>query len=72
MTRADRLLIRNAIFLAAKTVKEAGRDQVSPRMSSPHSIVSVMMKACRTTGATGPSRWATAWRCSVQVSPDTF
>ena len=28
MTRADRLLIRNAIFLAAKTVKEAGRDQV--------------------------------------------
>ncbi len=28
MTRADRLLIRNAIFLAAKTVKEAGCDQV--------------------------------------------
>jgi len=28
MTRADRLLIRNAIFLAAKTVKQAGRDQV--------------------------------------------
>lgn len=28
MTRADRLLIRNAIFLAAKTVQEAGRDQV--------------------------------------------
>ncbi|MFC1560500.1 conjugative transfer ATPase [Pseudomonadota bacterium] len=28
MTRADRLLIRNAIFLAAKTVTEAGRDQV--------------------------------------------
>ena len=28
MTRADRLLIRNAIFLAAKTVKEDGRDQV--------------------------------------------
>jgi conjugative transfer ATPase len=28
MTRADRFLIRNAIFLAAKTVKEAGRDQV--------------------------------------------
>ena len=28
MTRADRLLIRNAIFLAAKTVKEEGRDQV--------------------------------------------
>ncbi len=28
MTRADRLLIRNAIFLAAKTLKEAGRDQV--------------------------------------------
>jgi len=28
MTRADRLLIRNAIFLAAKTVKEAGGDQV--------------------------------------------
>ncbi len=28
MTRADRLLIRNAIFLAAKTVKETGRDQV--------------------------------------------
>jgi len=28
MTRADRLLIRNAIFLAAKSVKEAGRDQV--------------------------------------------
>ena len=28
MTRADRLLIRNAIFLAAKTVKEASRDQV--------------------------------------------
>lgn len=28
MTRADRLLIRNAIFLAAKTVKEGGRDQV--------------------------------------------
>jgi conjugative transfer ATPase len=28
MTRADRLLIRNAIFLAAKTVKEAGREQV--------------------------------------------
>ncbi len=28
MTRADRLLIRNAIFMAAKTVKEAGRDQV--------------------------------------------
>jgi conjugative transfer ATPase len=28
LTRADRLLIRNAIFLAAKTVKEAGRDQV--------------------------------------------
>ena len=28
MTRADRLLIRNAIFLAAKTVKAAGRAQV--------------------------------------------
>jgi len=28
MSRADRLLIRNAIFLAAKTVKESGRDQV--------------------------------------------
>jgi conjugative transfer ATPase len=28
MTRADRFLIRNAIFLAAKTVKEADRDQV--------------------------------------------
>lgn len=28
MTRADRLLIRNAIFLAARTVKETGRDQV--------------------------------------------
>ncbi len=28
ITRADRLLIRNAIFLAAKTVKEAGGDQV--------------------------------------------
>ena len=28
MTRADRLLIRNAIFLAAKTVKESGRAQV--------------------------------------------
>ncbi len=28
MTRADRLLIRNAIFLAAKTVKTADRDQV--------------------------------------------
>jgi len=28
MTRADRLLIRNAIFLAAKTVKETGREQV--------------------------------------------
>ncbi|MBV2137077.1 MAG: conjugative transfer ATPase [Candidatus Thiodiazotropha sp. (ex Ctena orbiculata)] len=28
MTRADRLLIRNAIFLAAETVKEAGRVQV--------------------------------------------
>lgn len=28
MTRADRLLIRNAIFLAAKTVKAAGRHQV--------------------------------------------
>ena len=28
MTRADRLLIRNAIFLAAKTVKETGRAQV--------------------------------------------
>ncbi|MEA2080988.1 MAG: conjugative transfer ATPase [Pseudomonadota bacterium] len=28
LTRADRLLIRNAIFLAAKTVKEEGRDQV--------------------------------------------
>jgi type IV secretory pathway VirB4 component len=28
MTRADRLLIRNAIFMAAKTVKEAGGDQV--------------------------------------------
>ena len=28
MTRADRLLIRNAIFLAAKTVKEGGGDQV--------------------------------------------
>ncbi|MEJ1472401.1 MAG: conjugative transfer ATPase [Candidatus Sedimenticola sp. (ex Thyasira tokunagai)] len=28
MTRADRLLIRNAIFMAAKTVKESGRDQV--------------------------------------------
>ena len=28
MTRADRLLIRNAIFLAARTVKEAGREQV--------------------------------------------
>ena len=28
MTRADRLLIRNAIFLAAKTVREQGRDQV--------------------------------------------
>ena len=25
MTRADRLLIRNAIFLAAKTVKESGQ-----------------------------------------------
>ena len=28
MTRADRLLIRNAIFLAAKNVQETGRDQV--------------------------------------------
>ncbi|MEA3278206.1 MAG: conjugative transfer ATPase [Pseudomonadota bacterium] len=28
MTRADRLLIRNAIFLAAKTVKDQGRAQV--------------------------------------------
>lgn len=28
ITRADRLLIRNAIFLAAKMVKEAGGDQV--------------------------------------------
>ena len=28
MSRADRLLIRNSIFLAAKTVKESGRDQV--------------------------------------------
>ncbi|MCG8023935.1 MAG: conjugative transfer ATPase [Candidatus Thiodiazotropha endolucinida] len=28
LTRADRLLIRNAIFLAAKTVKESGKDQV--------------------------------------------
>ncbi|MCB1860287.1 MAG: conjugative transfer ATPase [Gammaproteobacteria bacterium] len=28
MTRADRLLIRNAIFLAAKSVQETGRDQV--------------------------------------------
>jgi len=28
LTRADRLLIRNAIFLAAKTVKETGRSQV--------------------------------------------
>ncbi|MCP4129131.1 MAG: conjugative transfer ATPase [Gammaproteobacteria bacterium] len=28
MTRADRLLIRNAIFMAAKAVKEADRDQV--------------------------------------------
>jgi conjugative transfer ATPase len=28
LTRADRLLIRNAIFLAAKTVKEAGNTQV--------------------------------------------
>ena len=28
LTRADRLLVRNAIFLAAKTVKEAGREQV--------------------------------------------
>ena len=28
MSRADRLLIRNAIFLAAETVREAGRDQV--------------------------------------------
>ncbi|MEW8523843.1 MAG: conjugative transfer ATPase [Candidatus Thiodiazotropha endolucinida] len=28
MTRADRLLIRNAIFMAAKTVKEGSRDQV--------------------------------------------
>jgi conjugative transfer ATPase len=28
MTRADRLLIRNAIFLAARTVKKSSRDQV--------------------------------------------
>ncbi|MCP5410140.1 MAG: conjugative transfer ATPase [Chromatiaceae bacterium] len=28
MTRADRLLIRNAIFLAAKSVQKTGRDQV--------------------------------------------
>ena len=28
MTRADRLLIRNAIFLAAKTARESGQDQV--------------------------------------------
>jgi conjugative transfer ATPase len=28
MTRADRLLIRNAIFLAAKTVRESGQEQV--------------------------------------------
>jgi conjugative transfer ATPase len=28
MTRADRLLIRNAIYLAARTVREAGKDQV--------------------------------------------
>jgi conjugative transfer ATPase len=28
MTRADRLLIRNAIFMAAKSVKETSRDQV--------------------------------------------
>jgi conjugative transfer ATPase len=31
MTRADRLLIRNAILLAAKTVAEQGRDQVLTR-----------------------------------------
>ena len=28
MSRADRLLIRNAIFMAAQTVKDGGRDQV--------------------------------------------
>jgi conjugative transfer ATPase len=28
LTRADRLLIRNALFLAAKTVRDTGRDQV--------------------------------------------
>ena len=28
LTRADRLLVRNAIFLAAKTVKESDREQV--------------------------------------------
>lgn len=28
MSRADRLLIRNAIFLAAQTVRDSGRDQV--------------------------------------------
>lgn len=27
MSRADRLLIRNAIFRAAKTVKESNKDQ---------------------------------------------
>ena len=31
MSRADRLLIRNAIFLAAETVRKAGRDQVITR-----------------------------------------
>ena len=40
MSRADRLLIRNAIFLAAKTVKESGRDQVITEdvVSALHSI----------------------------------
>ena len=63
MTRADRLLIRNAIFLAAKAVKEAGRD---------HVLTQDVVAALQSIGhdeslPDHPSRWATAWRCSVHV-----
>ncbi len=63
MTRADRLLIRNAIFLAAKTVKETGRDQV-PTQDVAATLQSIGHdESLPTTGATGSSRWGTV--CAV-------
>ena len=69
MTRADRLLIRNAIFLAAQTVKESRPGSGAHRGRGGRAPSHRSGRVCRITGATGPSRWATAWRFSAPVLP---